>query len=80
MSDTPIWTRDEPQSPCVNICVVHPTSGLCTGCLRTLDEIATWSTLSAPERQMILDALPGRKSKLRVRRGGRAGRAKKTDQ
>jgi uncharacterized protein len=32
-------------SPCVSVCQMNPTSGLCEGCLRTLDEIARWSTL-----------------------------------
>lgn len=32
-------------SPCVSVCRMEPASGLCEGCLRTLDEIACWSTL-----------------------------------
>jgi hypothetical protein len=28
--------------------------GLCEGCLRTLDEIACWSTLSDPEKRAVL--------------------------
>ena len=52
-------------SPCTNICRIAPESGLCLGCLRTLDEIARWSTLSNGERQAVLDALPGRKSLLK---------------
>ena len=31
MSDD-IWARDEIESPCVKICVIHPAEGLCTGC------------------------------------------------
>jgi hypothetical protein len=33
-------------SPCIDICRMDPRSGLCEGCLRTLDEIAAWGTLS----------------------------------
>ena len=34
-----IWARDEVQSPCIKICVVHPEERLCVGCYRTIDEI-----------------------------------------
>lgn len=70
----PIWMRDEPQSPCVNICVMHPHEALCVGCLRTLDEIAAWGSLPAQRRQQIIADLPARKPLLKKRRGGRAGR------
>ena len=36
MTETPIWRRDEIQSPCINICVIHPETRLCTGCLRSI--------------------------------------------
>ncbi len=62
------------ESPCINICVVHRAAGLCTGCLRTLDEIAGWGGYTPQERRAIMDALPERKALLRQRRGGRAGR------
>jgi predicted Fe-S protein YdhL (DUF1289 family) len=32
-------------SPCINVCRMHPTAGVCEGCLRTLDEIGAWSRL-----------------------------------
>lgn len=75
MSDD-IWRRDEVQSPCVKICVIHPQSRLCTGCLRTIDEITVWSRLSNDERRAVLDALPARKPQLARRRGGRSARRK----
>ena len=70
----PVWTRMEPQSPCVNICVMHPQEGICVGCYRTLDEIAGWSSMSADARRAVIDALPERKPRLKKRRGGRDGR------
>lgn len=30
-------------SPCVSVCRMNEATGLCEGCLRTLDEIAGWS-------------------------------------
>lgn len=32
-------------SPCNNICRIDPRTGLCDGCLRTLEEVAAWSGL-----------------------------------
>ena len=52
-----IWQRDEVQSPCVKICVVHPEARLCTGCLRSIDEITQWSRMSPDERRAIVDAM-----------------------
>ena len=69
-----IWKRNEVDSPCVNICIVHPQANICTGCFRTIDEISSWSKMSESERKGIIKELPNRSSKLRVRRGGRAKR------
>ena len=73
MSDE-IWNRDEVQSPCVKICVVHPVERICTGCLRSLDEIASWGRMSNAERAALMEELPSRESRLKKRRGGRAAR------
>ena len=48
------------ESPCRKVCVVDPVSSLCTGCGRTLAEIASWVDFSADERRRIMAALPGR--------------------
>jgi uncharacterized protein len=69
-----VWKRDEVESPCVKVCVIHPEARLCTGCLRSLDEIAAWSRLSAKKRRAILAELPSRAPLLRQRRGGRSAR------
>lgn len=29
-------------SPCINVCKMSPVTGLCEGCLRTIDEIVAW--------------------------------------
>ena len=69
-----IWNRNEIDSPCVNICIVHPQANICAGCLRTIDEISGWSNISPAQRKEIIKELPNRSSKLKVRRGGRAKR------
>ncbi|WP_295046529.1 DUF1289 domain-containing protein [uncultured Paracoccus sp.] len=51
-------------SPCIRICVIDQPSGLCTGCLRTLDEIAAWAALSDDDRRRIMADLPARRIRL----------------
>ena len=69
-----VWARNEIESPCVKICVIHPSERLCTGCHRTIEEISTWSRLPQIERDKIINELPERASQLKKRRGGRAAR------
>jgi hypothetical protein len=69
-----IWSRDEIESPCVKICVVHPEARICTGCLRTIDEITQWSRMDRAARAEVMAALPGRRAQLSQRRGGRSAR------
>ena len=33
-------------SPCISVCRMDAASGLCEGCLRTLDEIGRWSSMT----------------------------------
>ena len=40
-------------SPCISVCAIDKATGLCTGCLRTLDEIAAWSVLDDDERRAV---------------------------
>jgi len=44
-------------SPCIGICRIDPHTGLCEGCLRTLDEIAMWGTLDDDARRDIWNAI-----------------------
>ena len=69
-----VWARNEIESPCVKICVIHPSERLCTGCHRTIEEISAWSRLPKIERDKIINELPERASRLKKRRGGRAAR------
>ncbi len=50
------------KSPCVAVCQINRATGICTGCRRTLSEIANWLQLSDDERRVIMDDLPNRKS------------------
>lgn len=69
-----IWKRDEIESPCVKLCVIHPEARLCVGCLRSIDEITMWSRMSVDTRRSVMAELPGRAPLIAKRRGGRAAR------
>ncbi|NJD26604.1 MAG: DUF1289 domain-containing protein [Betaproteobacteria bacterium] len=51
-------------SPCINVCRMDETSGLCQGCFRTLDEIALWSRLDDSQRLGVLAAIVSRRGEL----------------
>lgn len=53
-------TETSIETPCIRVCTLHPASRLCTGCGRTLDEIARWITFDGQERTQIMAQLPDR--------------------
>ena len=69
-----IWVRNEVESPCIKICVIHAESRLCTGCLRSIDEIGAWSRMTPEARSSVMAELPNRAGQITKRRGGRAAR------
>ncbi|MGD9597650.1 MAG: DUF1289 domain-containing protein [Steroidobacteraceae bacterium] len=48
-----------PASPCINICTIG-TDGCCTGCRRTLAEIAGWPRMGADEKWAVIRAIAAR--------------------
>lgn len=74
MSNDEIWRRDEIQSPCIKICMIHPDTRLCTGCLRSINEITDWAKMSPEQRTQIMAELPARAPQHAKRRGGRKAR------
>ena len=48
-------------SPCINVCKMDEQTGLCSGCLRTIDEIALWSSTDDSRRLSILAAIAKRR-------------------
>ncbi|MEM9970775.1 MAG: DUF1289 domain-containing protein [Pseudomonadota bacterium] len=71
MSDD-IWKRNEIASPCVKLCSIHPEEQICVGCYRSIDEIMSWSNMTAEARALVMAELPARAPRLTKRRGGRA--------
>ena len=49
-------------SPCTSVCRIDDASGLCIGCLRTLDEIAAWSVLDDEARRAVVASLQARRA------------------
>jgi uncharacterized protein len=50
-------------SPCISVCVIDERTGLCTGCQRTLDEIAAWSVLDDTDRRAVWTRIGLRRAK-----------------
>jgi predicted Fe-S protein YdhL (DUF1289 family) len=40
-------------TPCIRVCKMDNQSGLCSGCFRTLDEIANWLKYTDEQRTYI---------------------------
>jgi uncharacterized protein len=60
-------------SPCISVCRMDEASGLCTGCLRTLDEVATWSLLDDAEKLAVWVQIGRRRLAARQSRGPAPG-------
>ncbi len=53
--------KTKSDSPCTDICRIDEATGLCVGCLRSLEEIARWTTFSESERRAVNAALKSRR-------------------
>jgi predicted Fe-S protein YdhL (DUF1289 family) len=47
-------------SPCINVCRMDPATGWCEGCLRTIDEIAGWSSFDDATKRSVWDTIETR--------------------
>ncbi|MBP0588757.1 DUF1289 domain-containing protein [Paraburkholderia sp. LEh10] len=54
-------------SPCINVCRMDPATGLCDGCLRTIDEIANWSSFDDAAKRAIWEEIEKRHADLMAR-------------
>ena len=52
--------KNDIKTPCNRVCVLHPISGLCMGCGRSVEEIAGWIDFNDKEREAIMMRLPTR--------------------
>jgi uncharacterized protein len=49
-------------SPCISVCRIDEHTKLCTGCLRTLEEIATWGGMNSDARLAVWGEVRRRQS------------------
>ncbi len=47
-------------SPCVSICRMDANTGWCTGCFRTLEEIAQWSRADDADKLLVWQRIEAR--------------------
>ena len=57
----PRAAADEVPSPCIDVCRMNARTGLCEGCLRTIDEIAAWGALDAAGKRAVLARIAERR-------------------
>ena len=48
------YLRGQVRSPCVGVCKMDPVRSFCIGCLRTTQEIASWSKMSNSDKEKVL--------------------------
>jgi hypothetical protein len=48
------------ETPCRNVCQLDRAGALCTGCGRTVAEIAAWTRYTPQQRSEIIKQLPAR--------------------
>jgi len=51
------------ETPCIKVCRIDDATKLCSGCGRSLAEIARWGTMTNAERRAIMAELPRRLNK-----------------
>jgi len=51
---------DNVASPCIGVCRMDVLAGVCSGCLRTRDEIAGWSRMLPDQKRQLLQTLEQR--------------------
>ncbi len=57
-------------SPCISVCRMDRHTGWCEGCLRTIDEIAGWSTMDDGQKRRVWQLLPQRREAYEAMKGG----------
>ena len=58
MADLPV------ASPCISVCRMDADTALCVGCLRTIEEIATWGALDDDARKSVLADVARRRARI----------------
>ena len=51
-------------SPCIGVCTMDASTGWCEGCLRTIDEIRSWSSFDDRQKRAVWDTIDVRHAQL----------------
>ena len=57
-------------SPCIDVCRMDARTGWCEGCLRTIDEIAQWSSWDETMKGAVWARLTTRRESVKLEEGG----------
>nr|WP_194722841.1 DUF1289 domain-containing protein [Noviherbaspirillum malthae] len=49
----PVNDQGRVPSPCISVCKMNAQTGLCEGCLRTIEEIVQWGTASEEVKRAV---------------------------
>lgn len=60
LADLALGTDGSVPSPCVSVCRIDPTSGLCLGCWRSIDEIVAWGRMDDAGKRLVWQAILAR--------------------
>ncbi|TCO80950.1 hypothetical protein EV699_111151 [Plasticicumulans lactativorans] len=55
---------EDPPSPCIGVCQMHPETLLCEGCYRTAEEIEHWWDYTPQEKHAVLAVTQERLDKI----------------
>jgi hypothetical protein len=47
-------------SPCISVCRMDAATGVCEGCMRTLDEIAAWGMMDNRKKRAVWELIEQR--------------------
>jgi predicted Fe-S protein YdhL (DUF1289 family) len=53
-------------TPCISVCIMNPQTGLCDGCLRTIDEIAQWGSATEEAKRKVWIEIKRRQHEYRI--------------
>lgn len=67
-------------SPCTSVCTMSAQTGLCTGCFRTIAEIAGWGQMTDSEKNVVWSRITERKNNVGTRLGGKQTEGKQPPQ
>ena len=54
--------QEQVQSPCIGVCSMDDSTGLCLGCYRTMDEIQGWWDLDNTQKQVLIALVSAREA------------------